>query len=101
MIANLDNEDNAYTRLELLIWNHCPRLMRQGGGPLMGESLNSGRRIPQETIAMFHEMSAEGISGAEISRRTGWSQNAVAKQLRKTFPKKSDAVTETNHGKNS
>jgi len=99
MIYNLDREDSPIERMLDMVARHGPRLMREGGGPLMGECLNSGRRASPETIAMFRKMSAEGLSGAAISRATGWSQNAVAKQLRKPFPKKSDAVTDTTHGK--
>lgn len=92
LIPNLDSEDSPITRILDLVYRHGPRLMRQGGGPLQGEFLKSGRRISAETIAKFHQMHAEGKSGVEIARATGWSQNAVAKNLRKLSLTKSSAL---------
>jgi DNA invertase Pin-like site-specific DNA recombinase len=71
MISHLSDSDTTAQRCLDLIARHGPRLMREGGGALKREVLNSGRPISEETRQQIVVLRREGLSG-----------NACAKLLR-------------------
>ena len=64
-----------------LIERHVPRLMRQGGGPLMAEIERCRKATPKETAEALR-LCAAGFKAKIIALQIGRSEPFVSKQLR-------------------
>lgn len=77
-------DPDSWQRMSLLMEKHCPRLMRQGGGPLEQEQ---DRRATGRTCAgneeRLRKLSAMGLAQKEIGERLGVHQAVVSKWQRR------------------
>lgn len=82
----LDRENRIEIILDMME-RHCPLLLKAGGGPLIQDQPQSGKRVDDVSRMEMERLWNAGKSQPEISRRTGFSAATVWRYTKKLRPK--------------